>query len=470
MYVKPTISADILGIKSSTSFDDNLSCHLQNRLHITYTNRVVSSLRLPLTVLPLPLAKPHISLTTLKTATPTKMISPYVSSPPEFIHHLSNLLDYSISILSESSHVIVAVVPLLRSLAVFLLLRTFAKYIFRSPPRTGSKFNSQVEHPAPPAVSTVCVPPPVNPHLLEVIIDSCRGDSDWFDRVRRGLAVQRQQAAYQGKVKMNIYLVNRRAGPSMTESYAALCGAWAVATGDPDHKDVTFEVKVDEEECLFRGEERSVDKETRPTDSNAPVQEFPPAEFLDVGEKPHITGFHWKGQFFSLPETLRLPYLRHTPNLATLKLTGCDIAIDDFVGILQHCPNLEIADVNRINTNIPILSTTLPRKIRARFRHGLKQLTVTSAIDTHQLFDSLHVQLLHLSLTLSSEQTVHDLNIGWNRLEWLYLNCWLSPSELMAVHSKIHKNTKVDICRTTIPKPLSRNQSTTEGCGNIRLA
>ncbi|KIK01230.1 hypothetical protein K443DRAFT_98997 [Laccaria amethystina LaAM-08-1] len=397
------------------------------------------------------------------------MISPYVSSPPEFIHHLSNLLDYAISI--RSSHVIVAVVPLLLTLAVFLLLRTIAEYFFGSPSRS-SKFNSQVEHPAPPAVSTICVPPPpVNPHLLEIIFDSCRGDSDWFDRVRLGLAVQRQQAAYQGKVKMNIYLVNRRAGPAMTESYAALCGAWAVATGDPDHKDVTFEVKVDEEECLFRDEGRSVDKETCPTGStNAPVQEFPPAEFLDVGEKPHITGFHWKGQLFALPETLRLPYLRHTPNLVTLSLTNCDIAVDDFIGILQHCPNLEIAEVNRINANIPILSTTLPRKIHSRFRHGLEQLTVTSAIDTHQLFDSLHLELSHLSLTLSSEQTVHDLNIGWIGLEWLYLNCWLSPSELMAVHSKIHKNTKFDICRTTIPKPVSRNLFTTGGSGIIRLA
>ena len=396
------------------------------------------------------------------------MISPYIGSPPEFIILLNNLLDYAISI--RSSHIIVAVFPLLRSLTVFLLLRTFAKYILGSPSRS-SQFNSQVEHPAPPAVeSTVDVPPPVSPHLLEVVIDSCRGDSDWFDRVRRGLAVQRQQATCQGKVKMNIYLVNRRAGPSMTESYTALCGAWAVATGDLDHKDVTFEVKVDEEECLFRDERGSVDEEMCPTGSNAPVQAFPAAEFLDVGEKPHITGFHWKGQLFSLPEMLRLPYLRHTPNLRTLKLTGCEIAIDDFVGILQHCPNLEIADINRINANIPILSTTLPRKIHARFWHGLEQLTVTSAIDTHQLFDSLHLELLHLSLTLSSEQTVHDLNIGWNRLEWLYLNCWLSPSELMAVHSKIDKNTKFDICRTTIPKPLSRNQSTTGRSGNIRLA
>jgi hypothetical protein len=394
------------------------------------------------------------------------MISPYVSSPPEFIHHLSNLLDYAISI--RSSHVIVAVVPLLLTLAVFLFLRTIAEY-FGSPSRS-SKFNSQVEHPAPPAVSTICVPPPpVNPHLLEIILDSCRGDSDWFDRVRLGLAVQRQQAAYQGKVKMNIYLVNRRAGPAMTESYAALCGAWAVATGDPDHKDVTFEVKVDEEECLFRDEGRSVDKETCPTGSNAPVQEFPPAEFLDVGEKPHITGFHWKGQLFSLPETLRLPYLRHTPNLATLKLAGCDIAIDDFVGILQHCPNLETLDVDRIGTNAPILNATLPRKTRTPSPHRLKKLTVTSTIDTHQLFDSLRFQLLDLSLTLSSEQTIPDLNIEWKQLERLYLDCWLSPAELMAIHSKVHKNTQVEIYRTPIPKPLSRYQVIPGSSNNVRL-
>jgi hypothetical protein len=394
------------------------------------------------------------------------MISPYVSSPPEFIHHLSALLDYAISI--RPSHVIVAVVPLLLTLAAFLFLRTFAKYYFGSPPRS-TKFNSQVEHPAPPAVSTGRVLPPVNPHLSEVIIDSCRRDADWFDRVRLGLAVQRQQAAYQGKVNMNIYLVNRRPGPSMTESYAALCGAWAVATGDPDHKDVTFEVKVDEEECLLRDEGRSVDKETCPTGSNAPIQEFPPAEFLDVGEKPHITGFHWKGQLFSLPETLRLPYLHHTPNLATLKLTGCDIAIDDFVGILQHCPNLETVDVDRIGSNAPILNATLPRKTRTPSPHCLKQLTVTSTIDTHHLFASLQFELSHLSLTLSSGQKVHDLKIQWTRLERLYLDCWLSPAELTAIRSKVHKNTYLEICRTSIPKPLSRYETTPRSSGNVRL-
>ena len=393
------------------------------------------------------------------------MISPYIGSPPEFIILLNNLLDYAISI--RSSHIIVTVVPLLRSLTVFLLLRTFAKYILGSPSRS-SQFNSQVEHPAPPAAeSTVDVPPPVSPHLLEVVIDSCRGDSDWFDRVRRGLAVQRQQATYQGKVKMNIYLVNRRAGPSMTESYTALCGAWAVATGDLDHKDVTFEVKVDEEECLFRDERRSVDEEMCATGSDAPVQEFPPAEFLDVGEKPHITGFHWKGQLFCLPETLRLPYLRHTPNLATLKLTGCDIAIDDLIGILQHCPNLETADVNRIGVNTPILTTTLPCKTRTPFPHCLTKLTVTSAVDTHQLFDSLQFKLLHLSLTLSSGQTIDDLNIQWKQLETLYLDCWLSPAELMAIHSKVDKNTQVKIWRTAIPKPLSGYQAGSSN--NVRL-
>ena len=395
------------------------------------------------------------------------MISPYIGSPPEFIILLNNLLDYAISI--RSSHIIVAVVPLLRSLTVFLLLRTFAKYILGSPSRS-SQFNSQVEHPAPPAVeSTADVPPPVSPHLLEVVIDSCRGDSDWFDRVRRGLAVQRQQATYQGKVKMNIYLVNRRAGPSMTESYAALCGAWAVATGDLDHKDVTFEVKVDEEECLFRDERGSVDEEMRPTGSNAPIQAFPPVEFLDVGEKPHITGFHWKGQLFSLPETLRLPYLRHTPNLTTLKLIGCDIAIDDFVGILQHCPNLEAVDVDRIGTDAPILNATLPRKTRTPSPHCLTKLTVTSAIDIHQLFASLQFKLLDLSLTLSSEQTVHDLKIQWEQLERFYLNCWLGPAELKAIRSKVHKNTHVEISRTTIPKPLSRYQTMPRSSGDVRL-
>ena len=395
------------------------------------------------------------------------MISPYIGSPPEFIILLNNLLDYAISI--RSSHIIVAVVPLLRSLTVFLLLRTFAKYIFGSPPRS-SQFNSQVEHPAPPAVeSTADVPPPVSPHLLEVVIDSCRGDSDWFDRVRRGLAVQRQQATYQGKVKMNIYLVNRRAGPSMTESYAALCGAWAVATGDLDHKDVTFEVKVDEEECLFRDERGSADEEMCRTGSNAPVQAFPAAEFLDVGEKPHITGFRWKGQLFSLPETLRLPYLRHTPNLGTLKLTGCDIAIDDFVGILQHCPNLETVDVDRIGTSAPILNTTLPRKTRTPSPHCLKKLTLTSTIDTHHLFASLQFEMSHLSLTLSSGQTVHDLKIHWERLERLYLDCWLSPAELMALRSKIHKNTQVEIYRTSIPKPLSKCETMPGSPGNVRL-
>ena len=395
------------------------------------------------------------------------MISPYIGSPPEFIILLNNLLDYAISI--RSSHIIVTVVPLLRSLTVFLLLRTFANYIFGSPPPS-TQFNSQVEHPAPPAVeSTVDVPPPVSPHLLEVVIDSCRGDSDWFDRVRRGLAVQRQQATYQGKVKMNIYLVNRRAGPSMTESYTALCGAWAVATGDLDHKDVTFEVKVDEEECLFRDERGSVDEEMCPTSSNAPVQAFPPAEFLDIGEKPHITGFHWKGQLFSLPETLRLPYLRHTPNLGTLKLKGCNIAIDDFVGILQHCPNLETVDVDRIGTNAPILNATLPRKTRTPSPHCLKKLTVTSAIDTHQLFDSLQFKLSHLSLTLSSGQTVHDLKIQWTRLERLYLDCWLSPAELKAIRSKVYKKTYVEICRTSIPKPLSRYETMSGSSGNVRL-
>ena len=395
------------------------------------------------------------------------MISPYIGSPPEFIILLNNLLDYAIFI--RSSHIIVAVVPLLRSLTVFLLLRTFAKYIL-GPPSRSSQFNSQVEHPAPPAVeSTVDVPPPVSPHLLEVVIDSCRGDSDWFDRVRRGLAVQRQQATYQGKVKMNIYLVNRRAGPSMTESYTALCGAWAVATGDLDHKDVTFEVKVDEEECLFRDERDSVDEEMCPTGSNAPVQAFPPAEFLDVGEKPHITGFHWKGQLFSLPKMLRLPYLPHTPNLAALKLTGCDIAIDDFVGILQHCPNLETVDVDRIGNNAPILNATLPRKTRTPSPHCLKKLTVTSAIDTHQLFTSLQFELSHLSLTLSSGQTVHDLKIQWEQLERLYLNCWLSPAQLMAIRSKVHKNADVEICRTTIPQPLSRYQTIPESSDNVRL-
>lgn len=49
----------------------------------------------------------------------------YVTSPPEFIHPLSALLDYAIYI--RSSHVIV-VVPLLLTLIVFVLLRTFAKY------------------------------------------------------------------------------------------------------------------------------------------------------------------------------------------------------------------------------------------------------------------------------------------------------------------------------------------------------
>lgn len=397
------------------------------------------------------------------------MISPYIGSPPEFINLLNNLLDHAISI--QSSHFVVAVVPLLRSLAVFLFLRTFVRYLFGSPPRS-SQFNSQVEDPAPPTVeSKVDIPPPVNPHLLEVIIDSCRGDSDWFNRVMRGLAIQRQQATYKGKVGMNIYLVNRRAGPSMTESYAALCVAWGIATGDPDHKDVAFEVKVDEEECIFRDERArgSLDEEMCPTGFNAPVQDFSVADFLDIGEKPHVTGFHWKGQLLCLPETLRLPYLRHTPNLATLKLTGCDIAIDDFIAILQHCPTLGTADVNRVGANTPILTTTLPRKTRTAFPHCLKKLTMTSAIDTHQLFDSLQLQLSHLSLTLSSEQTIHDLNIDWKQLGRFYLECSLSPAELMAIQSKVHNKTQVEICRTAIPKPLSEYQVITGSSNHVRL-
>jgi hypothetical protein len=183
------------------------------------------------------------------------------------------------------------------------------------------------------------------------------------------------------------------------------------------------------------------------------------------------TGFNWEGQLSSLPKTLRLPYLRHTPNLSTFKLTGCDIAIDDFVGILQHCPNLVTVNVSRINANTPILIKTFPRKIRTRFPHCLAKLTVSSAIDIHQLFLSIEwKRLSHLSLALAVGRIkVEDLKIPWNQLSELILDCWLRQDEVEAICPQVDKETQVKICHSKIMPRRYQTIGVAGRFGNFRM-